>query len=590
MRICPKCGENFSDVTTFCTACGVALPKTSSKPSPQRTTTTSWNDGKPECETVENESKNESEENESKVNTSQNSKSEGDNSESIANPASDFVYTQSNGQITITQLRNCEMKGVVRVPSQIDHLPVTVIGGTPQEWAAGKVDPLGAFRACNRLTEIILPDSVIQIDDGAFLQCSDLVKITLPNRITRIGSLMFGACYRLRSITIPESVTQIGDSAFLDCTQLTEITIPERVNQIGESAFWDCDSLRSVTIPRGVTQIEYGLFLDCDSLTDVNIPNSVTRIGDMAFAHCGSLTSITIPKSVTQIGNNVFEGCNSLTEIAVSPENPCYQSIDGVLFSKDGSTIYYYPAGRNGAYRIPDHVTTIGNAAFTSCGGLAAITIPDSVTTIGNAAFTSCGGLAAITIPDSVTTIGNAAFIYCRGLTEITIPDHVTMIGTGTFNLCHGLQKVSLPCGIIKIESCAFAGCNSLTEIAVSSENPCYQSIDGVLFSKDGSTIYYYPAGRNGAYRIPDHVTTIGAAAFVYCSGLTEITIPKNVIQIGELAFPEDEHLTIYAQKGSYAWKYAQDRGLQWSEQSPQFELIQPFEPKSLWRRLFKWR
>ena len=94
---------------------------------------------------MENESKNESEENASKVDTSQNGKSDGDNFEFTANPASDFVYTQSNGQITITQLKNGEMEGVARVPSQIDPLPVTVIGGTPQEWTAGKVEPLGAF-------------------------------------------------------------------------------------------------------------------------------------------------------------------------------------------------------------------------------------------------------------------------------------------------------------------------------------------------------------------------------------------------------------------------------------------------------------
>ena len=63
------------------------------------------------------------------------------------------------------------------------------------------------------------------------------------------------------------------------------------------------------------------------------------------------------------------------------------------------------------------------------------IFLPETVTEIGRAAFSSCENVKTITIPKTVTNIGEEAFYNCTSLKELVIPEKVTMIGQGAFRL-----------------------------------------------------------------------------------------------------------------------------------------------------------
>jgi hypothetical protein len=399
-----------------------------------------------------------------------------------------FQHETNNGTITITGYTG--PGGAVVIPSTINDLPVTRIGG-------------GAFQSQTNLTSVTIPDSVVIIDYQAFAFCASLTNVTIPNGVSSIGSSTFYYCTSLTTITIPNSVTNIGlwpffgcaslkvitvdglnpvyssadgvlfDKnqtrlvecpggkpgnytipnsviiieifAFLSCTNLTSVTIPNSVRSIGEAAFGSCSSLTSVTIPGSLDYIQQQTFSGCTSLTNVTIPNSVNTIGSYAFSSCASLNGIMIPRGVTSIYGGAFSGCTSLTAITVDALNPVYSSLDGVLFNKSQTWLIVCPAGKTGSYTIPQGVTTIGS--FELCAGLTNVTIPNSVTHI-NGTFSQCTGLTSLTIPSSVIVISSGAFASDTNLMGVYFEgDALTppYLGTDVFDGVNNATVYYLP-------------------------------------------------------------------------------------------------------------------------------------------------
>lgn len=373
---------------------------------------------------------------------------------------------------------------------------------------------------------------VTRIGDRAFQYCNGLTSVTIPNSVTSIGYAAFRGCISLTSINIPESVTSIGNQAFSYCSGLTSIIIPNSVISIENEAFDSCSAITSITIPNSVTSIANRTFSNCTSLTSVTIPNSVTLISYDAFWRCTALSSITIPNSVTSIEGNIFHECTQLREINVDSSNQFFSSIDGVLFSKDQTTLRIYPNAKGASYTIPSHVTSIGFFAFSGCSALSSITIPGSVTSIGTAAFMGCTAITSISIPGSVTSIGESTFKDCTALTSINIPESVTSIGAGTFGHCYALTSIIIPNTVTSIGYQAFESCNSLTSIDIPN------SVTLIEFRA------FFSCRSLTSIRIPNSVTSIGYSAFENCTSLTSLSIPNTVILIERQTFFNCTNLT----------------------------------------------
>lgn len=176
-----------------------------------------------------------------------------------------------------------------------------------------------AFLGCSLLTSVTIPNSVITIGDYAFEGCTVLSINSIP--VTNIGIAAFKDCNNLFYIDIPNSVISIKNSAFSGCANLIAVTISNSITKIEDEMFLGCTDLGFIIIPNSVTLIGERAFSLCTSLSSVVLPNSITSIGNSAFDGCHNLSSITIPASVTSIGTGAFDYC-SLASIYAFPTTP----------------------------------------------------------------------------------------------------------------------------------------------------------------------------------------------------------------------------------------------------------------------------
>lgn len=243
----------------------------------------------------------------------------------------------------------------------------------------------GAFQTKDKITSIVLPNSVTSIGEYAFLGCTGLTTIKLPDALTEISTGTFSLCTGLNSVALPSALSTIGSEAFYNCTGLISLHLPSSATTIGDHAFFNCSNLAVIAIPNTLESIGNEAFLNCSKLTSIYLPGTITHIGTGAFSNCTGLTSVIIPNSITALGSSVFSGCSSLTSVT-----------------------------------LPDALTSIGYHSFSNCSKLKSITLPPSVTTIDEGAFVNCSELKDINL-DRVSQIKYGAFVGCKELLNISI-------------------------------------------------------------------------------------------------------------------------------------------------------------------------
>lgn len=143
---------------------------------------------------------------------------------------------------------------------------------------------------------------------------------------------------------------------------------------------------------------------------DVVVPAGQTSIPDSAYYRNMDMTTLTIPASVETIGSNIVDHCFKLTALNVSADNPHFQSIDGIIYSKDGHTLILCPPGKQGQFVVSAQTTAIAPNAFRTCKKLTSVVLPKGIKEIPDGAFMGCWGLEKVTLPQGLKRIGKHAF------------------------------------------------------------------------------------------------------------------------------------------------------------------------------------
>ena len=229
-------------------------------------------------------------------------------------------------------------------------------------------------------------------------------------------------------IAIPDGVTVIGSNAF-ENTYVEHVWVPASVQELKYRAFASSE-LRTVTFqdddqhPSQLKRIESRVF----SYTRVEalvLPRSVEQLAQSAFDHMGLLKSLHVgPKVEMGWLSAHYYRFDCLSHIEVDADNPNYETVDGVLYTKDHTHLVLFPRrmDNGGSYAVVEGTQVIDDYALSHTH-LSSITLPSTLLSIGELGMAGNKFLTSIDLPDGLTTVGDGAFQGCTKLNNIVIPD-----------------------------------------------------------------------------------------------------------------------------------------------------------------------
>lgn len=422
---------------------------------------------------------------------------------------------------------------VLTVPVQVKNLPVTSIG-----------DGLNCIQETEdydspALTQLILPEGLLEIRSNAITYPLRLEKLELPDSLCRLESDAIGSVYYLNDeqfLNLMAHAEYLGSRCFYTDYE-GEVPISENLRYLSPLAFTYCYGLTGYQENKKNTTytVQDGFLLTADGTTlasgltkeeDLSIPDGIRTIGCNAFESNRYITTVDVPGSVEKIARRAFAMCDELTKVT-----------------------------------LHEGISEIGNRAFYFDENLTTIVLPEGLDTLGQSVFTKCYHLTDVRLPDTLRKID----ISCFSAASLSEEEAASVVPFDTLHIGKALNSLSLN---------PFGGL-AAKHFEVDPENTRFASPGGFLTNKAGTLLYACPSAMEGDAMIPDGVLAIGYGAFDNCNHVTDIYIPDSVISIDHSAFDyqveyDDDWkeigrtypYTIHCSKGSYAEQFAIQEGI----------------------------
>lgn len=327
------------------------------------------------------------------------------------------------------------------------------------------------FKLPNVVEELILPESITDIDRNVYEDCAKLVYNEYENGLyLGTESNPYFAFIKPKYVELVEKMSYKIDS---------EIDTPDK--RTPPTPPYDSDG---------------------SDITECTIHPDTKVMAENAFAGCQHIKSITVPGGIENIPGYAFAGCTSL---------------ETVVFEEGVKTM------------------TAQYGIFEECRALKEVIFPDTLELGHNTEcmFATCESLTSVRLPASLDMICEEMFVGCVSLEYIEIPDSVTVIDSGAFAGCTSLREMKISKNVTDIQEGAFYGCTSLESFDVDAENQNYSSVNGELRSKDGTVLVVYPAGKkDDVYVAPEELLSIGPCAFGGAGYLKSVILHDKVANV----------------------------------------------------------
>lgn len=387
----------------------------------------------------------------------------------------------------------------------------------------------------------------IQVDVVYYAICNDLAftgldssgkETTNETNIVAYTVTGIGNCNNPQ-IAIPKDyngkpVKKIKAEAFKGNKNITGLIIPESIESVEKNAFQQCSNIKEINL--NAKNVDTLAFYLCTSLEILQIGKNVSTLGSQSFMQSAKLSDVSIySENALNDFDRTFSGCTNLKNFKVNEDNNAYKVIDGVIYSKDETKIVMYPIAKQGdTYTINPNVKYIGNNAFQGNTTLKNIDVPNTVEEIGNRAFSQSN---IVTAKINMKKTGDLCFYGCSKLTKVEVESNVTNLSSQMFLNCTKLSDIT-----IKSETAfntidrTFIGTN-IAEVKLNEDNASYKNVDGVVYSKDGKKLIFYPVAKDGTdFTVPSNVTSIENYAFQGNTRLVNLIVPENIAYIGNNA------------------------------------------------------
>ena len=274
-----------------------------------------------------------------------------------------------------------------------------------------------------------------------------------------------------------------------------------------------------------------------NDITSIVIDEGITRIGNWVFHSCTEAISVSLPSTLKEIGEQSFLSCSKITQVML-PSG--LKSIGGGAFYYCYSlTSLTIPGGVENftdafgfsglrTLVLEEGIDSVDDYAFCGCYDLKNVTLPSTVKRIGKYAFSNCSSLANLDIPADVTELGEAALSY-TALSEFEFPEGVNSVEpyvlSGT-----DITSIVIPDRFTEIGDYAFSNCKQLKNITLSKN-----------LTDIGTRAFAYTALTQ--VDLPDGLETLGDSAFYDCNELTSVTMTDSVQVMEKGVFSDCDNL-----------------------------------------------